>query len=151
LAGSMEEPATAEAAEVPCSPYAAAKWAANGYARMFHALYGIPTVTLRIFMVYGQGHQDTNKFIPYVTQALLRGETPAVSSGCRAVDWVFVEDVVDAFIRVAGDAGRWGGATFDIGTGILTTIRDVAEYLGELIDPSVKLQFGALQDRPLER
>src|SRR5262249_3312228 len=61
LAGSMEEPATAEAAEVPCSPYAAAKWAANGYARMFHALYGIPTVTLRIFMVYGPGHQDTNK------------------------------------------------------------------------------------------
>src|SRR4051794_10197433 len=41
LSGSMQEPHTGDPMAVPCSPYAASKWACSGYARMFHALYGI--------------------------------------------------------------------------------------------------------------
>ena len=53
LAGSMEEPELGDAQAIPGSPYAAAKWASSAYARMFHALYQLPVVILRIFMVYG--------------------------------------------------------------------------------------------------
>jgi UDP-glucose 4-epimerase len=104
---------------VPCSPYAAAKWSVSGYARMFRALYQIPVVIAKIFMVYGSGQTDHTKLIPYVILSLLRGEAPRLSSGVRLVDWIFVDDVVDGLIGCAqthGIDGRtveFGEAAFD--------------------------------------
>ena len=100
LAGSMEE-CTGDGDDVPGSPYAAAKTAGGAYGRMFHALYGLPVVNLRIFMVYGPGQRDGSKLIPYVTDCLLRGEHPRLSSGRREVDWVYVDDVVAALLAAA--------------------------------------------------
>ena len=149
LAGSMEEPEATDAVALPCSPYAAAKWASAGYARMFHALYGLPAVVLRIFMVYGPGQMDIRKLIPYVTLSLLRGEAPKLTSGGRPVDWIFVEDVVDGLIA-AGTAENLSGATLDIGTGALVTVREIAETLARIVNPSIAPIFGAIEDRPLE-
>jgi nucleoside-diphosphate-sugar epimerase len=56
LAGSVEEPRPEDGAAVACSPYAVAKWAVSGYARMFHELWDLPVTTLRIGMVYGPGN-----------------------------------------------------------------------------------------------
>jgi len=106
LAGSFEEPDEVDTA--PCSPYAAAKWAASGYARMFHALYQVPVVVAKIFMVYGPGQLDYTKLIPYVTLSLLRGEAPMLSSGARLVDWIYVDDVVDGLIGCAQAPGIEG-------------------------------------------
>ena len=150
LTGSLEEPEDGEAEAVPCSPYAAAKWASSGYARMFRALYQLDVVTLRVFMVYGPGQGDLKKLIPYVTLALLRGESPKLSSGQRQVDWIYVDDVVEGFVAAA-EANDGIGQTVDIGSGALVPIRAVVERLGRLINPDIKLQFGALPERPLER
>jgi UDP-glucose 4-epimerase len=149
LAGSMEDAGAMESVATPCSPYAAAKWASAGYARMFHALYGLPAVVLRIFMVYGPGQVDIRKLIPHVTLALLRGEAPKLTSGRRPVDWIFVEDVVDGLIA-ASTAENVSGATLDIGTGALVTVREVAETLARIVNPSIAPIFGAIEDRPLE-
>jgi len=75
LTASLTEPLAVEGAQTPHSPYAAAKWAASGYGRMFHELYGTPVVMLRPFMTYGPG-QAPSKLIPAVTLSLLRGERP---------------------------------------------------------------------------
>jgi UDP-glucose 4-epimerase len=151
LAGSMEECDTGAPDAVPGSPYAAAKSAASGYARMFHALYGLPVVSLRIFMVYGPGQRDGNKLITYVTRSLLRGERPRLSSGDREVDWVYVDDVVSAFLAAAGAAAATTGEAIDVGSGELTTIRSIVEHLARLVDGDAQPWFGALDDRPLER
>src|SRR5262249_11002191 len=100
LAGSLEESHGSDA--VPSSPYAAAKSSASSYARMFHSLYGLQTITLRIAMVYGPDQPDESKLIPYVIRSLLGGNAPRLSSGRREVDWVYIEDVVDAMIASAG-------------------------------------------------
>src|SRR5215212_8525730 len=100
FAGSLEEPHQGED-PTPRSPYAAAKWAATAYARMFYSLWNVRVSVLRISMVYGPAQPDITKLIPYSTLALLRGEPPLLSSGKRMVDWVYVDDVVDAFIRTA--------------------------------------------------
>jgi UDP-glucose 4-epimerase len=152
LAGSMEEPDGEGAPTAPVSPYAAAKAAATSYARMFHALYDLPVVVLRVFMVYGPGPQDEAKVVPYVVRSLQAGEPPRLSSGTRAVDWVYVDDVVAAFVAAAdGAAARACGRTVDIGSGELTTIRSVVERLAELVGRDVAPQFGAVPDRALER
>jgi nucleoside-diphosphate-sugar epimerase len=148
LAGSFEEPD--EVDSVPCSPYAAAKWSASGYARMFRALYQIPVVIAKIFMVYGPGQTDHTKLIPYVILSLLRGEAPRLSSGVRLVDWIFVDDVVDGLIGCAQTHGI-DGRTVELGSGELLSIREVVQQLSDLLPCMVDPQFGALPDRPLER
>ena len=149
LAGSMEEPVRTAAPAVPSSPYSASKWAASGYARMFHALYGSPVVILRVFMVYGPGQRDEGKLVPYTTLSLLRGEAPQLTSGSRAVDWVYVGDVVEAFVR-ALQAARVEGSTIDIGSGTPVTVRELVARLVSLIDDRIEPVFGAIPDRALE-
>ena len=148
VAGSMEEPANPQVA-IPCSPYAAAKSASTAYARMFYALYDLPVVVLRLFMVYGPEQRDLAKLIPYVGLSLQRGETPELASGRRLVDWVYVDDVSNAFVAAAATGGV-EGETIDVGTGELVSVRTVVEKLTSLIDPSIEPRFGALPDRPLE-
>jgi UDP-glucose 4-epimerase len=150
LAGSMEEPDLGDAGAVAQSPYAAAKWAALTYARMFHAVYGLPIVHLRVFMVYGPGQRDMRKLVPYVTSSLLRGEAPELMSGEREVDWVYVDDVVDAFLAAAVTPDA-EGASLDIGSGTLVPVRAVVARVRRLIGGNVEPSFGALPDRKLER
>jgi UDP-glucose 4-epimerase len=148
LAGSFEEPDEVESA--PCSPYAAAKWSASGYARMFHALYRTQVVIAKIFMVYGPRQSDHSKLIPYVTISLLRGDTPRLSSGVRLVDWIYVDDVVEGLIACARTPGI-DGRTVELGSGEMLSIRAVVQQLRDLVTCTVDPQFGALPDRPLER
>lgn len=148
LAGSLEEPD--EVDSVPPSPYAAAKWSASAYARMFRALYQLPVVIAKIFMVYGPGQSDHTKLIPYVITSLLRGEAPKLSSGVRLVDWICVDDVVEGLIRCTEIPGI-DGRTVELGSGELVSIQDVVQQLSDLVACGVEPEFGALPDRPLER
>jgi nucleoside-diphosphate-sugar epimerase len=147
LSASLEEP-TGDSADtlVPTSPYGAAKHAAGVYARMFVRLYATPVVSLRPFMAYGPG-QRPSKIVPYTILSLLRGEPPQLSSGDRALDWVYVDDVIDAFVRAAWYPGV-EGHTLDLGSGTTVRIRDVVDHVVRLIDPSIVPIFGAAPDRP---
>ena len=147
-AGSLEEPAAADA--TPSSPYAAAKWAAAGYLRMARELYDLPFVRARMFMVYGPGQSDLRKLVPYTVLSLLAGEEPSFSSGERPVDWVFVDDVVEGLARI-GARPDLGGATVDLGSGSLATVREVVEILFNLLAPESEPRFGAHDDRSAEQ
>jgi UDP-glucose 4-epimerase len=149
LTGSMEVPRSDQADALPPSPYAAAKWASTVYARLFHALYGCPVVILRVFMVYGPHQTDRMKLIPYVAQCFLDGIAPELSGGRRPVDWVYVDDVVEAHLEAVHAPGAVG-KVLDIGSGNRVTIREVVERLAELTEAGVEPLFGALPDRPLE-
>ncbi|MDK2742999.1 MAG: NAD(P)-dependent oxidoreductase [Nitrospira sp. BO4] len=150
LTGSLEEPVIEKGETVPCSPYAAAKWASSCYASMFHALYRTPVVMARLFMVYGPGQRDVNKLIPYVTLSLLNGKSPKLSSGGRQIDWIYVEDVVEGLLA-AGLAPNAEGRTIDVGSGTLVSIRAIVQELADRIDSQVELLWGALPDRPMEQ
>ena len=147
LTGSLAEPEIESGERFPSAPYAAAKWASSGYARMFHALYKLPIVIARVFMVYGPAQTDLTKLIPYVTLSLLQGKTPKISSGERLVDWIYVSDVVTGFLAIAQGTDV-DGATLDVGSGSLLSIREIVEALARLVGG--KVEFGALRDRPFE-
>lgn len=150
LTGSLEEPEGNAVTATPASPYAAAKGAASAYARMFYALYATPVVTARLFMVYGPDQKDHNKLIPYVSLSLLRGKAPKLMSGTREVDWVFVDDVVDAYLVLATRPGI-EGETIDVGSGELTPVRSVVEQIFRFAETDARPEFGGVADRPLER
>jgi nucleoside-diphosphate-sugar epimerase len=150
ITGSLEEAEGDTATIAPVSPYAAAKSAASSYARMFHALYATPVVMARLFMVYGPAQNDLTKLVPYVTHSLLQGKLPKLMSGRREVDWIFVDDVVDAYLALATTPGI-DGQTVDVGSGELVSVRQVVEQIARIIAPPVRPVFGGVADRSMER
>jgi nucleoside-diphosphate-sugar epimerase len=149
LTGSLVEPDPNVAQKIPNSPYAAAKWAASDYARMFHALYGLPTAIARVFMVYGPGQQDETKLVPYAIRCIQRGEAPKISSGTHLIDWIYVDDVVDGLLMLAASANV-DGKTADLGSGNVISTANFTEKLCELTQAGIRPVIGAIPDRPLE-
>jgi UDP-glucose 4-epimerase len=151
LSGSLfEEPATGGPQAVPPSPYGASRWASSSYGRMFHALFGTPVVILRPSYAYGPGQEKT-KLIPYVTTALLAGESPELSTGARPIDWVYAGDVARAY-AAAATADGIEGRTLDIGSGVEASVIEVVQAIVEAVGPtSGRPQFGRVPVRPREQ
>lgn len=152
LAGSLEEPDADEVTAakcVPTSPYAASKFAASCYARMFHELYQLPVTIARIFMTYGPRQRDLKKLVPYTILSLLKGRVPQLGSGSRPMDWIYVEDVVEGIVLLALADGV-DGLTVDLGSGILYTGRQAVELIADLFGTRVTPVFGVVADRKLE-
>ena len=144
LAGSVEEPHGAD--EVPCSPYAAAKAATTGYARLFADQWDLPVTVLRLAMVYGPGQTDPRKLLPHVTTNLLDGRVPRLGSGSRPIDWVYIDDVCDAFLTAASRPHP-AGLVADIGSGVGTTVAATVELLAEIAGHQRDLGLGQIEDR----
>lgn len=148
MAGSLEEPDHPD--DPPSSPYAASKAAAYAYARMFHAVYGVSVVVPRVFIVYGPGQDDRKKLIPYVVSSLMKGESPRLSSGTRAVDWVYVDDVAEGLAAASGASDI--GQRVDLGSGNLVSVRQVVEQIAAMFpETTARPIFGALPDRVMEQ
>ena len=112
---------------------------------MFHALFGTPAVILRPSYAYGPGQEKT-KLIPYVTTALLAGESPELSTGARPIDWVYAGDVARAYVAAATAEGV-EGRTLDIGSGVEASVTEVVEAIVEAVGPDA----GAAAVRPRPR
>jgi len=149
LPGSLTEPEAGPTDVSPASPYAAAKWAATSYARMFHALYHSPVVIVRPSMTYGPRQPD-GRLLAYVIRSLLAGEGPRLTSGHFEADWTYVDDMIDGFLAAALTP-RIEGHTLDLGTGTTATARQVVEMVVDLMRSEIRPSFGALPDRPRDR
>lgn len=149
LVASLTEPLPTHGEMTPGSPYAAAKWASSAYGRMFQSLYGTPSVMVRPFMAYGPA-QDPRKLIPAVTLALLKGEAPKLSSGQWQADWIYITDVIEGFLAAAVTP-QIEGATIDLGSGTLVSVRTVVQQLVKVMGNLVEPLFDALPDRPFEQ
>jgi nucleoside-diphosphate-sugar epimerase len=85
-----------------------------------------------------------------VARTLLEGGTPRLSSGAREVDWIFVEDVAEALLRLATADGV-AGRVVDVGSGKLVTVADVVRRLYRLAGRDDDPPFGTSGDRPFEQ
>jgi len=124
----------------PASPYAAGKVAGEIYLNTFRHLYGMECSHIAPANVYGprQDPHGEAGVVAIFAQALLAGTpTKVFGDGTNTRDYVFVDDVVDAFVKAAGPAG--GGQRFNIGTGVETSDRAlhtaVAAAVGAPDDP----------------
>lgn len=128
----------------PLSPYALQKYAAEQYARLFHALYGLETVALRFFNVFGPRQAADSPYAGVIArfcEAFLSGEPPRIfGDGRQSRDFVYVTDVVAA-LRAAAEvpAARVAGRVFNVGTGQSRTLLELVAALqkltGRLLEP----------------
>jgi UDP-glucose 4-epimerase len=147
--GSLHEPDQV-LPPVPPTPYAAAKFSANAYARMFAEIYSVSTTIARPLMVYGPGQMDFTKLVPYVLERLLNDKPAELSSGRQGFDWVYVDDVIEALL-VTAERSNLTGKTLDVGTGVLTTVADIARGIARRAGAGPEaLRLGAIADRGLE-
>lgn len=110
----------------PASPYAAGKVAAEIYLNTFRHLYGLDCSHIAPANVYGprQDPHGEAGVVAIFAQALLSGKSTRVfGDGSNTRDYVYVDDVVDAFVKAAGPVG--GGQRFNIGTGVETSDRQL--------------------------
>ena len=118
----------------PMSPYALQKLAGEYYCRLYHAIHGLETISLRYFNVYGPKQDPTGGYanlIPRSIHRVLRGESPVIfGDGSQTRDFTFVEDVVEANILAAGtNAGEAFGEAMNIGGGKNLSVNEVVEAI----------------------
>ncbi len=119
----------------PVSPYGVEKIAGELYLHTFSAVYGIETVSLRYFNVFGPRQDPSSAYsgvISIFADRILKGEPLKIyGDGHQTRDFVFVDNVVDANLFAATQPGVSGRA-YNVACGIGTTLLDLAKVLGEV-------------------
>jgi UDP-glucose 4-epimerase len=128
----------------PLSPYAAAKLAAEEYCRAFYATYGLETVTIRYFNVFGPRQDPKSPYsavIPLFITAMLDGVRPVVyGDGQQSRDFTYVGNVVHANL-LAADAKDVAGQTFNAANGRATTLLSLIAQLNERLGTKIEPKF----------
>jgi UDP-glucose 4-epimerase len=120
----------------PISPYAVSKTAGEQYAAVWSRLYGVDTVGLRYFNVFGPRQDPASEYaavIPRFILWALRGEPLRVhGDGSQSRDFTYIDNVVDANV-LAGRAEGVGGEVFNVGCGIRTSLLEIIARLEALL------------------
>jgi len=125
----------------PTSPYGLEKLSGDHYCRLYADLYGLPTVALRYFNVYGprqSGGDYAGAITAFAQQARAGGPLRVQGDGTQTRDFVNVADVVQANLLAATTDAT--GEAFNVGTGVATTVADVAETVRDQIAPSADIE-----------
>lgn len=147
--GDTEEVPTPETHPLrPASPYGAAKVAGEAYLSAFAGSFGLETAVLRPGNVYGprQDPHGEAGVVAIFTAALLAGSSPVINGdGLQTRDYVFVEDVVDAAMRLLrGPLGE-----YNVGTGRATSVVDLTEELSRAVAETRPGKEGSPPPKPI--
>ncbi len=120
-------------AGIPIAPYAVSKQAAEGYCRAFHNVYGLETVALRYFNVFGPRQDPNSQYsavIPKFITAVLDGTRPVIfGDGRTSRDFTYIDNVVDANVLAAIAPQAAAGQTFNIACGDRISLNGIIDEL----------------------
>lgn len=117
----------------PLSPYGATKLAAEHLCTLYALSFGVPTVSLRYFTVYGPGQRPDMAFTRFTMAALSGDDICVFGSGEQVRDFTYVDDVVEANLLAATVDDVKPGAVFNVAGGTYSSINEVLQVLGELV------------------
>lgn len=128
----------------PLSPYAISKYAAERYCQVFYQLYGLETVCLRYFNVFGPNQDPTSQYsavIPKFAAALLKNESPVIyGDGTQSRDFTFVQNNVEANLLACTAAGAAGEA-INIACGERYTLNDLVSSLNNITGKNIQAVY----------
>ncbi len=126
----------------PFSPYGTTKLAGEHLCSLYHGNYGVQTVTLRYFSVFGPRQRPDMGFTIFC-RAALRGErVPVFDDGRQTRDFTYVGDVVEA-TRAAAEVPGIGGKTYNIGGGSRKSVAEALELIEQLAGRPLEIEWGA--------
>jgi UDP-glucose 4-epimerase len=128
---------------VPLSPYAVSKLGGEHYCQAFHESYGLPTTCVRYSNVYGPGQRPDNPYCGVVSKFLADAHAGLPLSvhgdGEQTRDYTYVDDAVEATM-LAAVRPRAEGEVFNVGTGVETSVNQLAIAIGRALDVPVELR-----------
>ena len=128
----------------PVSPYAAGKAAAEAYCQSFWKVYGLETVVLRYFNVFGPRQDPESQYsavFPKFLRALLTETPPTVyGDGSQSRDFTYVENIVDANV-LASEAEGIGGQVFNVACGKATTVNELIQELSTIAGVTIEPRY----------
>ena len=130
----------------PNSYYAVTKASATLFCRYTAQSLGVYLPTLRLYSVYGP-YEEPTRLMPTLIVKGLHGELPPLANADIARDYVYVEDVIDAYLLAATQPGQEPGAVYNVGTGIQTSLREVVEVARGVLGIAVEPQWGSMPSR----
>ena len=129
----------------PLSPYALQKVVGEQYLKMFTSLYGLETVTIRYFNVFGPRQDPSSAYsgvISLFATALLENRAPTIyGDGEQSRDFTYVANVVDGVLRAAEAPGA-SGKVINVATGTSISLNALFEAMRRLIGANVKPEYG---------
>jgi UDP-glucose 4-epimerase len=141
-----EQPLKESTIPNPRSPYAVSKLAAEYYVRTIGGLWGIETVSLRIFNAYGPGQHlppSHPPVVPHYLRQALRGGTLVVhGDGSQTRDYVYVDDAISAMVATS-TAPNINGLVINVGSGTETSVRDLVKTVQDVTASNAKVLYNA--------
>jgi UDP-glucose 4-epimerase len=138
----------------PDSPYGVSKLAAEYYVRTIGALWGIETVSLRIFNAFGPGQRTRPAHPPviphFLTQALGGGTLVVLGNGEQTRDFVYVDDVVEALVAAATAAGV-DRQVINVGSGVEASVNTLVTTIEQVVARSVSVIYNKDQSGGVSR
>jgi nucleoside-diphosphate-sugar epimerase len=127
------------------SPYAASKLAGEAYCRAFTHVYGLETVSLRFFNVFGPRQDPSSQYsavIPRFLSSMLAGRPPEVfGDGKQSRDFTFVANAVEACLAAAEAGSEAVGEAMNVGCGEQTSLLELIDMLNELLATDIQPSF----------
>jgi len=128
----------------PLSPYAVGKLVGEYYCSVFHRVFGIETISLRYFNVFGPHQDPTSQYaaaIPAFVTAILKDKPPTVfGDGLQSRDFTYVDNVVEANL-LAARVKHTGGEVINIACGQAVTINETIDVINELLGKNIKPKY----------
>ena len=125
----------------PLSPYAVAKLAGEYYCSVFYKVFGLETISLRYFNVFGQFQDPTSQYaaaIPAFVTAILKNEQPTIyGDGEQSRDFTYIDNVVEANL-LAARTKHTAGEVVNIACGQAVTVNEIINMINELVGKNVK-------------
>ncbi len=125
----------------PLSPYAVHKLIAEKYCRVFYDIYGLGTICLRYFNIFGPRQDPASQYaaaIPLFISLMLNGDRPQIfGEGEQSRDFTYIANVVEANLRAVEAPDNALGEVFNIAGGERTTVNTLITEIGELLGVSV--------------
>lgn len=148
--GSRTEPFSENDLPIPCNIYGATKNAATVFAMTYAKNFNKPVVTLRPFTVYGP-NEDPKRFISTTIKRCLDGLNPVLTKEHIIRDYIYIDDVIEAYLTSYGQREHVSGEILNISTGIGSTLTKVAQQIiGLTGKPNLKPEQGGFPKRPGE-
>jgi len=128
----------------PMSPYAVTKLAGEHYLRVFAQLYGLETLAIRYFNVFGPRQDPTSQYsgviAKFMAEALANGVYTVNGDGTQARDFTYIENVVDANMR-ALKAPKLEGQVINVAAGAMYTLLDLIDAINRAAEVDLPIEF----------
>lgn len=144
--GIKEKPMREDDLLEPVSFYAVTKASASLLCQVFAREYKKPIVTLRPFSVYGP-HEEEKRFVPTIVKAVIENKPIKLTPGNQRRDFIYIEDIVDIYIKAISHGKELSGQILNMGTGIEYTNDELVQTLFKVTGKKVKIEKGAFPKR----